>query len=524
MRGNVEAIKERLAVDEVIGGYIKLEKAGANFKARCPFHSEKTPSFFVSPGRGSYYCFGCGARGDIFSFVQEIEGVEFKEALKTLAERANIELVYEGRDASVARKGEEDLLLDLHEEATLFYESNLKKNNEALEYLRLRGVLEESVRKWRLGFAPDEWRSLRSYMHKLGRQDDVLLKGGLVKKPEESGAKEPYDTFRGRIIFPLSNPKGEVVAFSGRALSKDTEPKYLNSPESQIFHKQELLYGLDKARDEIRRRDYSVLVEGQLDLVLSHQAGVGNTVASSGTAFTEAHLSKLKRLSQRIILAFDGDRAGILAAERSAALALSLGMEVKVARVPEGSDPAELASKSKELWKTVLREARPAIEVFLDEILAHEPDSRKAAKVIEKKLLPILLLVESAMERSHYVSLIAKRTGLREEVIVEDLRRVRAPQTSGTSSKGEESDEESTRAPVRSRREELDEVLSWLKEDPKDRDLLRHEFELRKLVRIDELDEEIMKLRRELHGGDSGALERIARLTRERDEEKRKVL
>lgn len=523
MRGNTEAVKERLDIAEVIGGYIQLEKAGQNFKAKCPFHNEKTASFFISPARQSYYCFGCGVKGDIFTFVEEMEGVDFKSALKTLAERAGVELSYEKSEST----GDKDKLYRALDDATLFFESNLVKNKEALEYLESRGISSESIKEWRLGFALGEWRHLREHMKTLGYDDEILLKVGLVKRSEDHKESEPYDTFRGRIIFPLKDPRGQVIAFSGRALEKDVEPKYLNSPDTPLFTKSEVLYGLDKAREEIRKKDFSILVEGQIDLVLSHQSGVKNTVASSGTAFTALHLEKLKRISPRIILAFDGDTAGVKAGEKSTALALALGLEVKVARLPEGRDPADLAREGSEIWKDALRQAKPALEVFLDDILLQEKDPRKATKLIEKKILPYLLLLTSAMERSHYISLIAKRTGIREEVILEDLKKAKAPEISKiANSEGAEADPlEVAEKKIRTtRKDELEEVLIWLKENPEDKNLLRQEMELRKFMRIDELDMEIEKLRLELGSGDEDGFEKITALMKERDEEKRKVL
>ncbi len=513
MGGNVEAIKERLDIAEVIGGYIKLEKAGANFKAKCPFHNEKTASFFISPSRQSYYCFGCGAKGDIFTFVEEMEGADFKGALKTLADRAGVELKYEKREGQT----DIDKLHEVLHVAMQFYEEELKKNKEALQYLKSRGVNDESIVSWRLGFAPQEWRSLRSHLHNLGFTDEILGKAGLVKRSEDHKDKEPYDTFRGRIIFPLFNPRGEVIAFSGRALAKDTEPKYLNSPDTVLFTKSDVLYGLDKAREDIRRKDYAVLVEGQLDLVLSHQAGVGNTVASSGTAFTQAHLERLKRISPRIVLAFDGDLAGMKASEKSATLALALGMEVKIARLFEGKDPADLVQEDPEKWKEVLRNSKSAIEVFLEEAIKNEKDPRKIGKTIEKKLLPLIALVGSSMERSHFVSLISKRTGIREDVIVEDLRQVKL---SHNIQKTEEGPVEKKKE-KRTRKDELAEVTVWLKENPEDLELARNVAELKKLIRIDELDEEINELRLKTQGRGNEIFERIVALTKERDEVKR---
>lgn len=423
MRGNVDTIKERLDITDVISNYVKLEKSGSNFKAKCPFHNEKTPSFFVSPTRQSFYCFGCGTKGDMFSFIEEIEGVDFRGALKLLADKAGVEIEYQSKEA----KTEKDRIFEAILLAVEFYEERLKEHPEAVEYLTSRGIGAEAITKWRLGYVPNEWRLLFKHLTSLGFNKELLLKAGLIKKVEENSGKEPYDVFRGRIIFPLSDRSGRITAFSGRALSKDLEPKYLNSPDTVLFNKGETLYGFDKAKESIRRKNYTVLVEGQLDLILSHESGVENTVASSGTAFTPAHLERLKKLSPRIILAFDGDAAGEKAAERSTELGLSLGMEVKIASLPEGKDPADLVKENSSEWKSVLKDSTSAIEFFLKKAIEREKDVRKMGKLIEKKILPLVALVESAVERNYFISLVSKRTGIKEEALWEDLRRVKMP-------------------------------------------------------------------------------------------------
>jgi DNA primase len=421
MRGSVDTIKERLDIVEVVSGYVKLEKAGASYKGRCPFHNEKTGSFFVSPERQNYYCFGCGAKGDIFTIVEELEGLDFKAALRLLGERAGVAIEYE-RGESAVERSEKDKIFDALEEATMFFENNLKNSTEAHEYLLQRGLTKETITSWRLGYAPNDWRTLSSHLQKLGYSKDILLKAGLIKQPEEK-TNEPYDVFRDRLMFPLSDSGGRVIAFSGRALQPDAQAKYLNTPETVLFNKSEVLYGLHKAKEEIRKKNFTVLVEGQLDLVLSHQAGVKNTVASSGTAFTRAHLERLRKLSSRVLLAFDADVAGEKASEKSTLLGLSLGMEVKIARLPEGQDPADLIRISPDSWKDVLRQAQHAIEDLIGRILSKEKDQRKAGKAIEKQILPLLTLLESSIERAHFINLISKRSGIREEVLWDDLRR-----------------------------------------------------------------------------------------------------
>jgi DNA primase len=513
MRSDVDTIKERLDITEIISGYVKVEKTGANFKARCPFHNEKTPSFFVSPVRQSYYCFGCGAKGDIFSFIEEIEGLDFRGALKLLAERAGVELSYHQTES----KEEKEQILAVLEESLVFFEKELVKKKEAHKYLTSRGLESETVKSWRLGYAPAEWRSLYTHLLSLGYSQGIILKAGLIKTSDTSANKEPYDVFRDRIIFPLADTNGRTIAFSGRALPSSAEieegPKYLNSPDTSVFTKSEVLYGLDRAKDHIRKKDYSVLVEGQLDLVLSHQSGVINTVATSGTAFTHAHLERLKRLSSRVILAFDGDLAGEKAAEKSSILAISLDLEVKVAHVPEGLDPAEIAKKDPQKWKDILRQSQPAIEHFFNKLVAKEPDSRKLGKQIEKKILPMIKLMKSAIEQSHFISLIAKRTGIKEEILWEDLKRVeRASIVSVSehlnSSLSASSTKEVSKLSYKEQIEErLAEIKLWQKELPKSASeallLEKEESELVSNLATVSLHEDLKRLSRELAEAES---------------------
>lgn len=472
MRGDVDTVKERLDIAEVVSGYVKLEKAGASFKARCPFHNEKTPSFFVSPARQSFYCFGCGVKGDIFTFVEGMEGLDFRGALKFLAEKAGVEIAYQGDES----RTQKDQILAALEEATMFFEKELVGNESARRYIASRGISDESIKNWRLGYAPGPpaggWRSLYSHLENLGHDRKIILKAGLVKTSDESASKEPYDVFRDRIIFPLANPNGQIIAFSGRALSKETEPKYLNSPDTVLFAKSEVLYGLDKAKDQIRKKNYTVLVEGQIDLVLSYQAGVPNSVASSGTAFTSAHLERLKHLSPRIILAFDGDLAGEKAAERASELGLFLGLEVKVANLPEGLDPASLIQKNPREWRNILRESLPTVEFFLNQIMEREKDSRKLGKQIEQRILPMIKLIGSAIEQSYFVSMIAKRSGIREDLLWEDLKKVKRPERAPAISSGSSVSTAEAELPqnVLSRKEQIEErlaeIMLWQKELP----------------------------------------------------------
>lgn len=425
----VEQIKARLRIEDVVSSYIKLDPAGKNMKGKCPFHNEKTPSFFISPDRGTYYCFGCGAKGDIFTFVQEFEGLDFMGALKQLAERAGVELVFDRRE----NRDEKQQLFSVLEDASRFYESELASSKEAQVYVKSRGIEEATAKAFRLGYARDEWRSLHTHLKGKGYTDNIMDRAGLIKKTENGY----YDRFRDRIMFPIFDSSGRVIAFSGRIVKDVSDAaKYLNSPETALFSKSTVLYGIDKAKSEIRAKGYSILVEGQMDLVLSHQSGVRNVVAVSGTALADEavsgdnvvnNLGIVRRLSSNIILAFDSDSAGRRAAMRSAQIALSLGMDVKIADLPEGKDPADLVRDNPEDWKNVLRHAKPVVEFVLDDVLRDKPNDRKLPGSIREKVLPFIASIPGRMSQAPYIKMIRERTeGIykNEEILWEELAKI----------------------------------------------------------------------------------------------------
>jgi DNA primase len=436
MNSPVEKIKERLSINDVISSYLPTIPAGKNYKAKCPFHNEKTPSFFISVDRGTYYCFGCGAKGDIFSFVENFEGLDFLGALKILAEKAGVPLVYDKN----AKKEDREKLYDIMEEACDFFQATFDKYPEARMYLKERGVSDESIKSFRIGYAPDQWRSVSEYLIKKGYKNEDLETVGLIKK----GNSGFYDRFRGRIMFPINDSSGRVIAFSGRlfALSSEKEKdskdgmqaemgaKYLNSPDTPLFNKSNVLFGIDKAKSEIRRRGYSIVVEGQIDLVLSHQASFTNTVAVSGTALSDDvsdsgskvnNLGLIKRLSQNVIFAFDGDSAGIRAASRSAMIALSLDMQVKIAVLKEGMDPADIISKDINDWKEIIRNAVNIVEFHVNIICKNYNDTRIRGTKIREIVFPFLSVVKSSIERNAYIKMIHDKTGIREESIIDDF-------------------------------------------------------------------------------------------------------
>ncbi|MCR4281368.1 MAG: DNA primase [Candidatus Kaiserbacteria bacterium] len=430
----VRQIKDKLSITDVVSQYVKLERAGSTLRARCPFHSERTPSFFVSPERGTYHCFGCNVGGDIFSFIEQIEGLDFKGALKILAEKAGVPLVYEKRGERDSR----ERLFELLETATIFYASHL--NDSAREYLHERGVSDETIKSFRVGFAVDAWGEASDYLRSKGFSEKEILDTGLAKR----GERGLYDRFRSRIIFPIADSAGRIVGFSGRILparegagaspaKSDIEPpKYLNSPETELFHKSRILYAYDRAKQAMRKNNCAVLVEGQLDLISSHQAGWVNTVAVSGTAFTPEHAVLISRMTENLVIALDADEAGIKAAGRAARAALRAGLNVKVARLPEGKDPADLILESgKEAWTSAIRESKDVILFLLDVLHLHTQGAGKGAlekdrfrKAVEAIVLPFLADVQSPIARDQYVREIAGRLGVSEKAVQESLLNV----------------------------------------------------------------------------------------------------
>ncbi len=462
----VEKIKERLNIVDLLGTYIKLEKAGKNLKARCPFHNEKTPSFFVSPERDSYYCFGCGAKGDIFTFVQEFEGVDFFGALKMLAERTGVTL----ERGSFEKKDDKEAIFNALEAATQFFESNLPKSNSAQKYLEKRGLTEKTIKEWRIGFVADDWRTLYDYLNARKFTDSEIEQAGLIKR-NETRQDSFYDRFRGRIMFPIRDSASRVVGFSGRILPENDDgksAKYLNSPETAVFNKSRLLYGFDLAKLHIKKFDYAVIVEGQMDIIMCHQAGFQNVVATSGTALTPEHLTLLRRISNRVIMAFDADKAGFNAATKAWQLALSLGMEVKIAEFKEGKDPADviLSTDGKEKFKEALKDSMHIIDFYLAKILSEKLDERKTGKEVQEKILPFLVLIESSIEKSHWVKKISDKCGIAESAIWEDLKKVKVePGVAGVETKVADYKDHVVIGRVDSIERRVFGVINWLEKD-----------------------------------------------------------
>lgn len=391
----VISIKEKLSIVDVVGSYLKLEKAGINYKARCPFHNEKTASFFVSPARDSFHCFGCGKGGDIFTFVEEIEGVEFREALRSLAQRAGITLEDAIRESGLVTK-----IRKVLEAATIYYCGQLEKNASAKKYLNDRGVSSNSVENFRIGFSPGSWASLHNHLKGQGYSSTDLETAGLVIR----SPKGYYDRFRNRLMFPITDYAGRIVAFSGRVLpgspEEKREGKYINSPETPLFVKSKVFYGLDKAKQAIRRANKTYLVEGQMDVVLAHQAGTDNLIGVSGTALSADHLQILKRLCDTIVLILDADEAGFKASERSARMILATGLYLSVVALPPGEDPASLATKDEQNWRNILSKELPFIEYAISSIKTlYGTDKKKLQNAVRQYLYPAIADTYNEIEK-----------------------------------------------------------------------------------------------------------------------------
>ena len=414
-----EEIKSMLTADQVVGEYVKLTQAGQNWKGLCPFHNEKTPSFVVSPERNIWHCFGCGEGGDIFTFVMKMEGVEFSEALKILAKKAGVDL----RAQNPKETNHKNRLLDINDLAKKFFIHQLKGSNESelvKSYLNKRKVSSQSIDDFEIGYSLDSWDALLKFLTGKGYKEREIVDAGLLV--EKSGGSGYYDRFRNRLMFPINNIHGQTVGFSARSLNKDESAKYINSPQTQIYNKGEILYGLDKAKTETRKRDYMVLVEGQMDLISAHSVGSINTVATSGTALTKEQINILKRYTDNLMFAFDSDQAGQNAIKRGIDIALRAGMNIKVILIPGGSDPDECIKKNKEDWFGALKNAKSIMDYYFDETLGKiDVTTVEGKKQVSKILLPIIDNVADLVEKDHYIKKLSQSLNVGEGILRETL-------------------------------------------------------------------------------------------------------
>lgn len=454
----VDEIKSRLDIVEVINTYVPLKKAGRHYKGLCPFHNEKTPSFVVFPENQSWHCFGaCGTGGDVFSFIMQKEKLDFGEALHLLAQRAGVALTPQGDEVSPAEQARDRLRQVVTAAAHQFHNwlRTHPQGQVARRYLERRGINEEIITRFQLGYAPNEWSALRDTLLAQGYPIEVLLDAGLLSRNEERGTV--YDRFRHRLMIPIDDVQGRVIGFGARALD-DSLPKYLNSPQTSLFDKGTVLYGLDQARRAIRDADQVIIVEGYMDVLAAHQHGVSNVVASMGTALTETQLRSLKRYTSKFVLALDADAAGSHATIRGIQLARQalerelvavptasglvrqesrLGVDVRVMTLPVGLDPDDLIRRDLEQWRARVMAAQPLVD-FLFDTVAQEQDmnSAKGKATAVRELVPLIQEVADPVERAHYVQRLARLTRVDERTVQRELDRQASLSSTSTPSAG----------------------------------------------------------------------------------------
>lgn len=421
---DAELIKSKIDIVSFISDYIQLKKAGRNFKALCPFHSEKTPSFVVSPERGTWHCFGaCGEGGDVITFLQKWENLDFFEALKIMAKRVNITLShYTPSDSSKIK----EKLYEINHLAGEFYHFLLTSHQlgvRTMEYLKNRGIKKETIETFSLGYAPNSWDSLLLFLLKKGYEKNDIFNAGLLVKSERGSF---YDRFRGRLMFALKDHWDNVIGFSGRKLpsenkkssSEEKEAKYINTPETPVYIKGQTLYGLNVTKEAIKKQKTAVVVEGEFDFLSSYQSGVTNIVAIKGSALTEGQILLLKRFTENLILALDCDFAGNEAARRGIEIADEGGLNVRIVRLPTGKDPADCIEKSPHLWKKAIKEAISIYDFIIDNALKkYDKNDALGKKDIGKEVIPLLAKIANPIIQSHYVRKLAQELLVSEESI-----------------------------------------------------------------------------------------------------------
>jgi len=422
---NISAVREKVNITDLITSYVPLRKSGKNYKANCPFHKEKTPSFMVSEELQRYRCFGCGKSGDVFNFVMEFEGVEFGDALKMLAEKAGIKLKQEDNKYAKESKEINQKILKMNAIAAKFYFHLLTKHKfgePALKYLKDRGINESTINEFKLGYAPNSWDSLSKLLVKKGYSPKDIVDSGLGRY--RKGNSDTYDMFRARLMFPLTDHMGKIIGFAGRALDNQ-EPKYINTQETVIFHKERFLFGLDKAKASIRQKNKAIIVEGEFDMISPYQAGYKNIAASKGTALTLGQVALLKRYAQTAILVFDNDEAGVEAAMRGTHIIQNAGVDLKVASIPKGyKDPDDLVKDNPSKFEKVISSALPLWDYYF----LYAKNKWDLSDVFEKKnasnfLVSAIRNIEDEVIKSSYIKKFASLFDMKEETVISMLEK-----------------------------------------------------------------------------------------------------
>lgn len=418
MQDAKEEIRSRLNIEDVVGEYVQLKRAGRNFKGLSPFSGEKTPSFYVSPEKNIWHDFSSNKGGDVFSFVMEVEGMDFRDALEHLANRAGVDMsAYSSKGAQEVAK-QKRRLLEAHRLATAYFQQSLLKNTAALEYIfKKRGLSKDIVQTFHIGYAPNSGDALVQFLTKKGFSNKELASAGLTNR---FGG----DLFRGRMAVPLMDPSGQVIGFTGRILTDEPNaPKYLNTPQTLLYDKSRHVFGLSQAKEAIRKSDYVVIVEGNLDVVSSHQAGITQVVATAGTALTEAHLKALVRLTPNVRLAFDGDAAGLAATERAIPIAQAVGVDLTIISLPEDvKDPDELIQKDPALWQKAIDDAEGVVDWLLTQYIKREDMTAPIGKRrFTTAALAVVRSLKDPVEQEHYLNTIASYTSTSLETVKEKL-------------------------------------------------------------------------------------------------------
>ncbi|MDD5127066.1 MAG: DNA primase [Dehalococcoidales bacterium] len=419
----IDEVKQRTDIVAVISQYTALKKAGRNLTGLCPFHSEKHASFFVFPEQQSWHCFGaCATGGDVLSFIMKKEGLTFGEALRLLADKAGVALPEKPGQAE--KKEEQAELYQINQAAAEYYHNLLLTSpaaEKARKYIAGRGLIPQTISDFQLGYSPDSWESLKQHLMQIGYSENSLLKCGIIIEAENG---KTHDRFRGRLMFPIRDAKGRTVGFGGRALD-DAMPKYMNSSQSPVFDKSSILYGIDRAARAIREKDRAVIVEGYMDVIMAHQYGINNVVASMGTSITETQVLTLKKLSRNMVLALDSDTAGEEAMLRGVGYENTLGAEVRVVRLPEGKDPDEVIKEDIKSWEQLVEQALPIMDYTINMITAKldlsQPGDKSRAV---EQLVPSIAAMEDGVRQSHYMQKLARLVSVSPHVIETTMKKL----------------------------------------------------------------------------------------------------
>jgi DNA primase len=419
----IDEVKQKIDIIDIIGQHITLTKSGRTFRGLCPFHGEKHPSFYVYPEQQSWHCFGCNTGGDVFSFVMKKQGIDFGEALRELAQRAGVAIPT--RFEPGAESEEKQKLFDINQAAALYFQSllNSPAGEKARNYVNKRGFKDETVKNFQLGYSLNSWEALKKYLADKGYSQDEMLKAGLIIEGEEG--KKSHDRFRDKLMFPIADARGRIIGFGSRVFD-DSQPKYVNSPQTPVFDKSGSLYAVNLAKEAIREQGVAVIVEGYMDVITAHQNGFSNVVASMGTSVTERQVNTLKRITKNITLALDADAAGGEAMLRGVEFENALGAEVKVVILPQGKDPDDVIREDPEAWPQLLEKALPVIDFTFNMVAAGlDLTTAKDKSLAVEKLLPILAEIKDPIRQAHYLQKLAGLVRVSERSVEAALSRLK---------------------------------------------------------------------------------------------------